>query len=127
MIQPPVLTPMAPMQFAQAPAVNPQFAALGKSLQGLAPKPGVPPAGPAPMDISPGATNAGTNMPQPGILDALRGMSPQSILDKLRAMSAGGQQVVPPGMPGSAALDGAGMLTPPAAASGIPLSLIPGA
>lgn len=128
MIQPPALVPMAPMQFAQSPAMGPQLQALGKSLQGLAPKPAVPaaPTAAAPMDISPAATNAGTNVAQPGIMAALRGLSPQAILDQLRAMSAGGQQVIPPGMPGSAALEGAGMLTPPVAASGIPLSLIPG-
>lgn len=121
---------MIPLQYAQSPSMNTQLQALGKSLQGLAPKPGAQPAvptGPAPMDISPAATNAGTNVPQPGIMDALKGMSPQSILDRLRQMSAGGQQVIPQGMPGSAALDSAGMLSGPVAASGMPLSLIPGA
>lgn len=120
---------MIPLQFAAAPTVNPQFAALGKSLAGLAPKPAAaPPAGPAPMDISPAATNAGTNMqPQPsGILGAIKGMSPQGILDMLKGMSANGQQVVPQGAPGQAALDGAGMLSGPAGASGIPLNIMPG-
>ena len=106
---------MMPLEYAQTPDMNPQLQALGKSLQGLQPKPGYVPSaapGPAPMNISPAATNVGTNIPQPGIMAALKGLSPQAILDQLRAMSAGGQQVIPPGMPGSVALQGAGMLTP---------------
>lgn len=114
---------MVPMSFAQSPSMATQLQGLGKSLQGLAPKPAVPgaaPVGPAPMDISPAATNAGTNIPQPSIMAALKGMSPQGILDQLRTMSAGGQQVIPPGMPGSVALDSAGMLSPPVSTSSTP-------
>jgi hypothetical protein len=102
---------MTPLTYAAAPNYAQAAQGLGSALQKIAPKPAVPTA-PAPMDISPAATNAGTNVPQPGLLDALKGMSPQSILDRLRAMSAGGQSVMPQGMPGSAALDSAGMLTP---------------
>jgi len=79
------------------------------------------PSGPAPlappnaapaMAGSPGSPYAGPVNPQaqPGIMDALKGMQPQQILDVLRNMSAGGQKVIPPGMPGSAALAGAGLL-----------------
>lgn len=117
---------MMPLTYAQSPDMGTQLAGLGKSLQGLAPKPALPGAPGAPMNISPAATNAGTNVPQPGIMAALKGLSPQQILDQLRGMSAQGQQVVPPGMPGSAALDSAGMLSPPVSASGTPLSMIPG-
>lgn len=68
--------------------------------------PGTVPQGPpAPSVGAPGAIGG-----QPSIIDAMRGMQPTQILDVLRNMSRGGQQVVPPGMPGSAALAGAGML-----------------
>lgn len=116
MIQPPVLTPMAPMQFAPSVSLADQLKQLGATGRPMAKAAGTalsaPPAGPAPMDISPGATNAGANVAQPGIMAALKGLSPQAILDQLRAMSAGGQSVAA-GLPGSAALDGAGMLAPP--------------
>lgn len=103
---------MVPMTYAAAPDYTKAAAGMGTALQKLAPAPNPQTPG-APMDISPAATNAGTNMPQqPGLLAALRGMSPQSILDQLRNMSAGGQSVIPQGMPGSAALSSAGMLGP---------------
>lgn len=123
---------MMPLQYAQSPSVASRLTGLGTALRGLSPAQGTQGGGapgvPAPMDISPGATNAGTNMPTmpgSGILDAIRGMSPQAILDRLKTMSAPAQPM-PQGMPGSVALDSAGMLSGPTAASGIPLSLIPG-
>ena len=70
--------------------------------------PGTVPAGPPVPGATPGM--AGAPPAQPGILDALKGMQPQQILDVLRNMSAGGQKVIPPGMPGAAALQGAGMI-----------------
>lgn len=80
------------------------------------------PSGPAPLAPpnanpaaagAPGSPYAGPVNPTPqapGIMEALKGMSPQGILDVLRNMSAQGQKVIPPGMPGSAALTGAGMI-----------------
>lgn len=107
---------MMPLQYLDSPTVGSQLPALGKALQGLNARPGAaqPPTGPAPMDISPAATNAGTNTPQPsGILAAIRGMQPQGILDMLKNMTANGQQVIPQPIPGMAALQGAGMLAAP--------------
>lgn len=103
---------MVPLQYAQSPTMGAQLQGLGKAFQGLAPRPGAASVVPQPMNISPDATNAGTNMPGSGILDAIRGMSPQAILDRLKTMSAPAQPM-PQGMPGSVALDGAGMLAPP--------------
>lgn len=119
---------MPQMQFAPAVSLIDRLKQLGATAQPMAKAAGAalgaPPTAGTPMNINPAATNAGTNIPQPGLMDALKGMSPQSILERLRSMSAGGQQ--PMGLPGSAALDSAGMLSGPLAASGIPLNLMPG-
>jgi hypothetical protein len=73
--------------------------------------PGTTPAGPAAPGAGPGmAGMPSVAAPQPSIVEAIRGMAPQQILDALRAMSQGGQRVIPPGMPGSTALQGAGMM-----------------
>lgn len=122
---------MMPLQYAQSSPLTDSLKKLNTTLGQPTAAPATTPApapGPAPMDISPAATNSGTNMPQPGIMAALKGLSPQQILDQLRSMSANGQSVAPQGMPGSAALDSAGMLSPdvPMSASGMPLSLIAG-
>lgn len=116
---------MTPMQFAPAASLADQLKQFGKTAAPLAKAAGAPAAPPTagtPLNISPQATNAGTNVAPSagmGILGLMQGMKPQSILSMLQQMSAGGQ----PGLPGSAALDNAGMLS----ASGMPLSLIPGA
>lgn len=122
---------MTPMQFAPAASLADQLKQFGKTAAPLAKAagaPAVPPTAGAPLNISPQATNAGTNATPPagmGIMSLLQGMKPQGILSMLQQMSAGGRA----GLPGSAALDGAGMLSPqpPVSASGMPLSLIPGA
>lgn len=71
--------------------------------------PGVTPQGPTQAGAPMGSPAAAPGQPT-GILQALQGLQPQQILDVLRGMSANGQKVIPPGMPGSAALGSAGML-----------------
>lgn len=122
----------ANLQYAQAPSVGDQLSALSKNLgpavgvmKGMmpqkAPLPGEPgaaaegpvaPGGNMPLPGTPGSAAYGPAAPaaQPGLMDALRGLSPPQILDRLRAMSANGQQVTPPGMPGSVALQSAGLI-----------------
>lgn len=125
-MQNPVALPtMAPMSFAPSVSLADQLKQLGTMARPAAKMAGTalraPPTAGAPMNIGPAATNAGTNMPQPGIMQALQGMSPQGVLGALRGIA--GQPA--PGLPGSVALQSAGMLSP-AGASGIPLNLMPG-
>ena len=47
--------------------------------------------------------------PGPSVADATRNMTPPQLLDWLKRMTGAGQQVIPPGMPGSAALSSAGL------------------
>lgn len=110
---------MTPLTYAPAPDFNAQLATLGKTLQGA--KPGIaklggaltPPASPTMPPGTPGAPmNIALGANQPGLMDALKGMSPQQILAALQGTS---QAPTPPpaGLPGSAALDSAGMLSQP--------------
>jgi hypothetical protein len=47
--------------------------------------------------------------PQPGV-NPTQNMTPPQMLDWLKRMTGAGQSVIPPGQPGSAALQGAGLL-----------------
>lgn len=125
---------MPQMQFAPSVSLIERLKQFGTAAQPIAKAAGstmnAPPTAGTPMDISPAATYAGTNtapggMPMTGILGLMQGMQPQGILSLLQRMSGNGAapQI---GVPGSAALDSAGMLSGPLAASGIPLNLMPG-
>lgn len=71
----------------------------------------IPPAPPAPPPPVMPQQPAVQPQAQPtGIADYLRNLSPLQNIDILRRMTQTGQPVIPPGMPGSAALGGAGML-----------------
>lgn len=73
------------------------------------------PNGPQPL-VAPGVTPMGPPSPMaapaqsPSLVDAVRGMAPQQILDVLRGMTMNSRAVIPPGQPGSVALQGAGMM-----------------
>lgn len=100
-----------------APLVPPGTTPMANPMPG---QPGSPQAGPVapggsmPLPGMPGTAAAGPAAPQPpaqsGILAALQGLQPPQIMDILRKMSSQGQSVIPATQPGSAALQGAGLL-----------------
>lgn len=102
---------MAQMQFAQQPTLSDQLQKLGQALQPAAKYAGQqyragqqpPPQGPMPDGTALDAAQP------PSLLSALRGMSPFDVTQALRGMTNMGQSVAAM-LPGSAALQSAGML-----------------
>src|SRR6516164_8951229 len=119
---PPAVVPGAAVPGAQGPtsAGGPQgpmpLVAPGTPGPSVAPAAAAP-AGPqmAPPAAPPPVTTPPVQLPQiipaqqPGV-NPTQNMSPVQQLDWLRRMTGMGQSVIPPGMPGSAALTGAGLL-----------------
>ena len=97
--------PQGPMPLVAPGTPGPSVAPPVAAPPGAAPPTAAPPAGPPPVQlppIIPAPAQTGVNPTQ--------NMTPPQMLDWLKRMTGAGQSVIPPGQPGSAALQGAGLL-----------------
>jgi hypothetical protein len=95
------------------PSVAPPAAAPPPMAPGAAPAPPAPVPGQPPQPFSTGGAPP-VYLPQiisnPPRVNPTQNMTPPQMLDWLKRMTGVGQSVIPPGQPGSAALQGAGLL-----------------
>jgi hypothetical protein len=113
----PLINPQAQVGQAGNPAAGPVGPGVPINPAAM-PQPNAPGGGP------PGGPPGGPQLPTPqnpypqgpmgasGVGNVLQNMSPPQLLQWLQSISRGGGSVTPPGLPGSAAMQGAGMLNP---------------
>jgi hypothetical protein len=113
---PPAVVPGAAVPGAQGPtsAGGPQgpmpLVAPGTPGPSVAPAAAAPPVPPPPVTTPPVQLPQIVPAPPQQGVNPTQNMTPPQQLDWLRRMTGIGQSVIPPGMPGSAALSGAGLL-----------------